>query len=414
MPTYLCHGFRWQRRSIRVFVIVQNLDDASPEWIIPARTSQCILQSFYDLFDFLPYCLPPKGRYGRACRDANSDDETRTLHYSNRASHGRNQSRGRSRSQSQSNGASQSRSVSRATRAQLQQPPRPQPPPEDDFSAQSWSVVKLLEEYDDRDLTAVSRPYAYVADYAVRIDLSCSVTEEIARYEQQQKEKKSWLPELRDQLQRDEEIRWYVVVNNDEVRDWTGANSDDDGDGGDDEEEEGQPSLSVQAPQFQHHHQYQQQQQHDQYQYETHLRRPSPTKEQKQHHAQYILQQLIFEKEEKQRQSKEQQQQQQQQQQPQQSTQQEQPPSNPTTPAPNKPHQNPPKVPDKDYLPPVPKPDAATAAAPPAPQPLRSKLSFDFGGSRGGSRSSKAGGFRRLFGRSGGRADAGERLRWKR
>jgi hypothetical protein len=63
MPAYLCHGFRWQRRSIRVFVVVQNLDDASPEWIIPTRSSQCMLEAFYNLFNFVPYCVPPS-RHG--------------------------------------------------------------------------------------------------------------------------------------------------------------------------------------------------------------------------------------------------------------------------------------------------------------------------------------------------------------
>ncbi|KAK4103741.1 hypothetical protein N658DRAFT_394596, partial [Parathielavia hyrcaniae] len=171
MPTYLCHGFRWQRRSVRVYVILQDLGDVSPEWIIPARSSRCILKSFYDIFDFLPYCSPNQGRY----------TPTREL--------------------------------------------------------DSWSAIKLLEEYDPHDLTAVSRPYAYVADYAVRVDLSCSIVDEIARYEQQQLQSAypaiaipsrgapageglGWFEQLRDQLQRGEEIRWYVVVNGDEVRDW--------------------------------------------------------------------------------------------------------------------------------------------------------------------------------------------------
>ena len=34
--------------------------------------------------------------------------------------------------------------------------------------ANSWSVIKLLEEFDAQDLTTVSRPYAYVADHVVR------------------------------------------------------------------------------------------------------------------------------------------------------------------------------------------------------------------------------------------------------
>ncbi|OIW31937.1 hypothetical protein CONLIGDRAFT_573034 [Coniochaeta ligniaria NRRL 30616] len=271
MPAYLCHGFRWQRRSVRVFVIVQNLDDASPEWIIPARSSQCILESFYNLFDFLPYCAPPPrsgSGYGSSSRltlrtgggsGATSDDES--SHQSN--------------------------------------PPPPPPPSsaplnahglpaEDELKAQDWSAVKLLEEYDPVRLDEVSRPYAYVADYAVRIDLSASIFDEVARYEervradrdppitgpcdegaptgqskkkggkkaQQQGAGTGWFERLRDQLQRGEEIRWYIVVNGDEVRDWP-------------DEPEGKAARTAE--------------------------RPKATRAQQEHHSQYMLQQQIFE-----------------------------------------------------------------------------------------------------------------------
>jgi hypothetical protein len=298
MPTYLCHGFRWQRRSVRVYVILQNLDDASPEWIIPARSSRCILKSFYEVFDFLPYCSPKLGS-DTPPPEGNREGSTSTKD--------RSQSRGRGRSQSQSTG--QSRSQSRATQHQ----PLPPVPgiaddsssssaassAEDEFSAQSWSAIKLLEEYDPNDLSAVSRPYAYVADYAVRIDLSCSIVDEIARYEQQQLQSSfpaisipsrnspvkgaGWFEQLRDQLQRGEEIRWYVVVNNDEVRDWPDEPPEPEGTA---LPEQGDPYQSVQ--------QYQQQQQY-QYPYQPQPGRPLPTREQRQHHAQYIHQQLIFE-----------------------------------------------------------------------------------------------------------------------
>lgn len=309
MPAYLCHGFRWQRRSVRVFVIVQNLDDASPEWIIPARSSQCILESFYNLFDFLPYCVPPPrsgSDYGSSSRvtlrtGADSDDDN------SRASRGGNGTRSRSRSGA--NASQKSRSQSRTRSRQQSNPPQPSaappPPPllnahglpagEDELKAQDWSVVKLLEEYDPMRLDEVSRPYAYVADYAVRIDLSASVFDEIARYEErvradrdppitgpcdegapgsgQQSKKKGgkkaqqgggsgsgtgWFERLRDQLQRGEEIRWYVVVNGDEVRDWP-------------DEPEGKAARAAAAE------------------------RPKPTRSQQEHHSQYMLQQQIFE-----------------------------------------------------------------------------------------------------------------------
>ncbi|KAH8912353.1 hypothetical protein BR93DRAFT_74303 [Coniochaeta sp. PMI_546] len=295
MPAYLCHGFRWQRRSVRVFVIVQNLDDASPEWIIPARSSQCILESFYNLFDFLPYCVPPPrsgSGYGSSRvtlrtggSGANSDDE-------NHVPKGNGT---RSRSQSGTNASQKSRSQSRTRSRQQSNPPLPSSAPlnahglpaEDELKVQDWSVVKLLEEYDPLKLDEVSRPYAYVADYAVKIDLSASIFDEIARYEERvrtdrdppitgpcdegglpaQSKKKSgkkqqqgngtgWFERLRDQLQRGEEIRWYVVVNGDEVRDWP-------------DEPEGKAAKAAE--------------------------RPKATRAQQEHHSQYMLQQQIFE-----------------------------------------------------------------------------------------------------------------------
>ncbi|GAB1318855.1 Developmental regulator [Madurella fahalii] len=386
MPTYLCHGFRWQRRSIRVYVIVQNLDDASPEWIIPARASRCILKSFYSLFDFIPYCAPVRGAYTPS-QDDGSDDGSYILHSNyttataaSDTSRNRSLSRGRSRSQSLSQG--HSRSQSRAQQQQQQPPPLPplpaDPPrsatPDDDFSSQSWSAVKLLEEYDPHDLTAVSRPYAYVADYAVRIDLSCSIADEIARYEKQQqqfqqqsyhpsdqKRKPTFLEQLRDQLQRGEEIRWYVVINDDEVRDASSPDYHV-------PRQQQQPSPLGQQPQIQW--------------YYPPGRQP-PTREQVEHHAQYMLQQRIFEGDDRQRiwdlgrkkerkrdRSREQ--------------------SRGRRGAEYR-EPRPPIVPDKDYLPPLP---TGTTV------PLRPKMSLDAGLGRPKTPGGKAGGLRRLFGRN--------------
>lgn len=305
MPTYLCHGFRWQRRSVRTYVILQNLDDASPDWIIPAKTSQYILKSFYEIFEFLPYCNPKQGRYSPSREPDSDDDDNRIANHANPKD--RSQSRGRGRSGSQSTNQSRNQSQSRARQQPL--PPLPAATDdsssitsEDDFSAQSWSAIKLLEEYDPHDLTAVSRPYAYVADYAVRIDLSCSIVEEIARYEQQQLQSPhpaisipsrdspapspGWFEELRDQLQKGEELRWYVVVNNDEVRDWPNQPS--------------EPSIPRPEPGYQPYqvkpYKPQQQQSYQcQYQYQSQPGRAMPTREQRHHHAQYLHQQRIFE-----------------------------------------------------------------------------------------------------------------------
>ncbi|KAK6224684.1 developmental regulator [Colletotrichum tabaci] len=208
MPTYLCHGFRWDRRSIRVFVVVQNIDDAAPEWIIAPNSSPAILESFYSLFDFLPEPIPDE-------TEAQRDKKKRSKSKTKQAA---------------------------ALRNDYDVPPSTVPPEEDDVLQNDWSAVKLLEEYDPTDLSYVSRPYAYVADHVVRIDLSNSITEEIVRYEERLSETKAmagapsdefykvkkgssgkktgWFEKLRDQLQRGEDIRWYIVVCGDEARDF--------------------------------------------------------------------------------------------------------------------------------------------------------------------------------------------------
>lgn len=128
--------------------------------------------------------------------------------------------------------------------------------PEKPLVFNDWSVVKLIEQYDPNDLGSVSQPYAYVADYIVDVTLSASITEETAKYEAKAHEdechslssgnvnlgtgtpgtadarnsgdlnsrearsskKARWFEKLRDGLQKDEVIGWYVVVCGDEER----------------------------------------------------------------------------------------------------------------------------------------------------------------------------------------------------
>jgi hypothetical protein len=128
-------------------------------------------------------------------------------------------------------------------------------------SFNDWSVVKLVEQYDPDDMTAVSQPYAYVGDYMVEVTLGASLTDEMAKYESKLKgddapmsmpvtpaspgtpatpgtgnvgdinspaisarefRRKSrrlgWFEKLRDGLQKGEEIGWFVVVCGDEER----------------------------------------------------------------------------------------------------------------------------------------------------------------------------------------------------
>lgn len=177
MPTYLCHGFRWHRRAIRIFVILQNLDDAAPDWIIGRATSSAILSELHELYKFLPEPLAPETPpTPKAKPEIHHDDD-------------------------------------------LSLPPPRVPPSEDHVLLHSWSAVKLLEEYDPDDLTRVSRPYAYVADYVVRIDLSVDVVGEMAKYESTVGKTNGWFGKLKDELQDGEEIRWFIVVCGDENRD---------------------------------------------------------------------------------------------------------------------------------------------------------------------------------------------------
>ncbi|KAL2890401.1 hypothetical protein HOO65_020943 [Ceratocystis lukuohia] len=129
-----------------------------------------------------------------------------------------------------------------------------------------WAAICLLEEWDARaDLvpteTLCSRPWAFVADYAVRIDLSGRVTDEMARYERwcnklapeyrpmgggdglasgfeddpaadraaveagftpkpAPPRNPGWFQKLRDNMEFEGAIQWYIVVCEDEMRDF--------------------------------------------------------------------------------------------------------------------------------------------------------------------------------------------------
>ncbi|KAK4145909.1 uncharacterized protein C8A04DRAFT_35473 [Dichotomopilus funicola] len=287
MPTYLCHGFRWQRPSICIFVILQNLEDASPHWIISAKSSQCILNSFYEKFDFLPDCSPTSGS-STPTKGVDVDDDDDTVRSgpflpANGPNNvkDRSQSRGRVRDRSRSQSTHQSRSHSDATQRRVSSPgtagddgsgiTASSTAARDALAGQSWSAVKLLEEFDPNDLTAVSQPHAYVADYA------------IAKYEQQQAQNtrpalgKGWFENLRDELQREEQIRWYVVVNDDELESIA---------------EQGAEDLRQEDQQ---HPPPQKQQQQVQYQPQPHRRTLS--RKQNRHHEQYAHQQLMLEDE---------------------------------------------------------------------------------------------------------------------
>lgn len=308
MPTYLCHGFRWQRRSIIVYIVVQNVDNAAPEYIIRAGSPYSLISSFYTLFDFLPDCVFPPTRTSsittttysidRSSIATSMKDDMDNISYRS-TQPDRSRSRGRSISglqsrqssqyfvasrdqetpvpRKESSNSSRKRSKSDITKnippnssspmayqnSKYQSPPSPPPSqsrpaisplvddPSDPVLCQAWSPVLLLEEYDPNDLETASRPCAYVSDYVKRIDASVSIVEEIQKYEQRVRrspvpavtgpssdemlnDKKrdttkiaraGWFEKLRDQLQQNQEIRWYVVVHGEEDRTWSSGRS---------------------------------------------------------------------------------------------------------------------------------------------------------------------------------------------
>jgi hypothetical protein len=295
MPTYLIHGFRWYRQSIRIHIILNDLEDATPEWLLAPATSISILNSLYIAYDFLPPSNPPPLAYANLpipCFPGDeSEDET-----SEQLERPRTGDRPRAPKlkKSKSMISLRSRSLSRKSKRppELIPPVPPLPPmnryglngdgsgysdrkgstsgsdprpstqsgslhrqslaskPEKKPSFNDWSAVKLLEQYDPTDMRIVSQPYAYVADYMIEVSLGVSITEEMAKYETKMKAEDwpltpgtpgapgmgrrdlrrkgrriGWFEKLRDQLQKEEEIGWHVVVCGDEEREKPSAES---------------------------------------------------------------------------------------------------------------------------------------------------------------------------------------------
>ncbi|KAG0649121.1 hypothetical protein D0Z07_4451 [Hyphodiscus hymeniophilus] len=276
MPTYLLHGFRWHRQSIRIHVILNDLDDATPEWLLAPATSVSILNSLYSLYDFLPPSNPPAIKYTQIPTPPTTNEE-------DKPKQGKPETNKLKKSKSLI--SLRSRSISRKSRLPAELAPAvnasgngtngrtgsttsgsdprlsttsesvnaQSSKPEKKISFNDWSVVKLVEQYDPSDMVSLSQPYAYVADYMVDVSLGVAVTEEMAKYEVKMKmddgymspatpgtpgtpatlgrsssmsmremrrmERRSgWFEKLRDGLQTGEDIGWHVVVCGDEER----------------------------------------------------------------------------------------------------------------------------------------------------------------------------------------------------
>ncbi|KAJ8130021.1 hypothetical protein O1611_g3607 [Lasiodiplodia mahajangana] len=264
MPTYLCHGFRWHRKTVRYYIARHDIEDGATEWIVAPRSEAAIIEHFYSAYNFLPPVNPPS-RNGpspsfRKHHHAPSNDSSYVSRTSSSEYHG---SEDQSYSNGNGNGAkARSRSASRRSSKSLSRPrtsgrdettnsipfpPLPLLSPSSIATKHSnyfdnTPPIKLLEEFDPKDESMASAPWAYVADYVIRVGTSVSIADEMFRYESRMKrdpnramhgpsdeygrkvfgassKKAGWLEKLRDQLQRGESIRWYVVVCGDEERD---------------------------------------------------------------------------------------------------------------------------------------------------------------------------------------------------
>ncbi|KAG4428256.1 hypothetical protein IFR05_016262 [Cadophora sp. M221] len=281
MPTYLIHGFRWDRVSIRVHIVVHDLEDAAPEWIVAPATSVTLLNSFYTLFDFLPPSNPPPASYPLASAadkvvvedEAGTGNGTRTLMDAKKGSIGsfrdlvrrpmskKDKEKEKEKEKEKDTNGEPGKEIHRptpiSTPSTSTKATTTKAKPEKKPTFNDWSAVKLVEQHDPDDLGAVSQPYAYVADYMIEVPLGVSITEEMARYDAKMKEEEpplsapgtpatpgssgnekgdlhtpplsareirrrsrrlGWFEKLRDGLQKGEEIGWFVVVCGDEER----------------------------------------------------------------------------------------------------------------------------------------------------------------------------------------------------
>ena len=137
MPTYLVHGFRWPRQLIRIHVVLQNLEDATSEWLVAPKTTLALLKNLNELY---PECIEHLPR------------------------------------------------------------------------------LRFVEQYDPNDYSssAVSQPFAYVADMVEEVKLGVEIDE--VRGRGLNNEQCNAIMELRDKLAPEEKVGWYIVVCGDEER----------------------------------------------------------------------------------------------------------------------------------------------------------------------------------------------------
>ena len=58
MPIYLIHGFRWPRKAIRIHIILNNVEEAAPEWLMSPSTTAALMANFRTIYPNLMPALP--------------------------------------------------------------------------------------------------------------------------------------------------------------------------------------------------------------------------------------------------------------------------------------------------------------------------------------------------------------------
>ena len=58
MPMYVLHGFRWPRTAIREFIILNNIDDAAPDYLMATTTPEALKEAFIKKFPHIMAQVP--------------------------------------------------------------------------------------------------------------------------------------------------------------------------------------------------------------------------------------------------------------------------------------------------------------------------------------------------------------------
>ncbi|KAF4123786.1 hypothetical protein GMORB2_5502 [Geosmithia morbida] len=174
MPAYFLHGFRWGRPSIRRFVERSGLPASKAEWLIGDHAGADVIMELMREYKYIPersIPLPTEPGHNQA-PEWQMRQESYIL-------------------------------------------PEPHMSPDEDprVNSHAWTGLKLMEEYDGRGTEQEPpRPYAFVANYVVRVDLDTSTEIEFYKFNRCPLSTSSaWLSRLRSALQPKEPVRWYIV-----------------------------------------------------------------------------------------------------------------------------------------------------------------------------------------------------------